>query len=122
MMSSYGDLSAKDKELTRLRAELTLVEGENRRLQESRLPESLGDELLATQPLASAVRWGRIAVEQRDAIGDPISTDRLVVEWTDTLTAEAKSALEASLAEWLRVRWPVAADVDVSVESPMSEP
>ena len=122
MMSSYGDLSAKDKELTRLRAELTLVEGEYRRLQESRLPESLGDELLATQPLASAVRWGRIAVEQRDAIGDPISTDRLVVEWTDTLTAEAKSALEASLAEWLRVRWPVAADVDVSVESPMSEP
>ena len=42
MMSSYGDLSAKDKELARLRAELTLVEGEYRRLQETRLPESLG--------------------------------------------------------------------------------
>ena len=122
MMSSYGDLSAKDKELARLRAELTLVEGEYRRLQESRLPESLGDELLATQPLASAVRWGRIAVEQRDARGNPTITDRLVVEWTDTLTAEAKSTLEASLTEWLRIRWPAAADVDVSVESPMAEP
>ena len=122
MMSSYGDLSAKDKELTRLRAELTLVEGEYRRLQETRLPESLGDELLATQPLASAVRWGRIAVEQRDAVGKATSTDRLVVVWTDTLSAEAKSTLEASLTEWLRIRWPAAADVDVSVESPMAEP
>ena len=68
------------------------------------------------------MRWGRIAIEQRDAIGDPASTDRLVVEWTDTLTAETKSALEASLTEWLRVRWPAAADVDVSVECPMPEP
>lgn len=122
MMSSYGDLSAKDKELTRLRTELTLMEGEYRRLQASRLPESLGDELLATQPLAAAVRWGRIAIEQRDAVGHATSTDRLVVEWTDTLTADAKSALEASLTEWLQVRWPTAADVDVSVESPMAEP
>ena len=72
-----------------MRAELTLVEGEYRRLQESQLPGSLGEELLATQPLASAVRWGRIAVEQRNAVGEPTSTDRLVVEWTDTLSAEA---------------------------------
>ena len=42
MMSSYGDLSAKDKELTRLRAELTLVEGEYRRLPGIPTAEKLG--------------------------------------------------------------------------------
>ena len=60
MMSSYGDLSAKDKELAQLRAELTLVEGEFRKLEEAQLPSSLGDELLATYPEAQSVEWGRI--------------------------------------------------------------
>ena len=122
MMSSYADLSAKDKELTRLRARLTLVEGDYRRLQESMLPASLGDELLATQTRATSVRWGRIAVETRDGAEEPTSTDQLIVEWVDPLTHEARESLEASLTDWLRARWPEAEDVDVRVEAQEIEP
>lgn len=122
MMSSYADLSAKDKELARLRAELTVMEGEFRKLEEAQLPSSLGDELLATQPRANAVRWGRIAVETRDGGPDATNTDQLVVEWADTLSLADRTALEASLAEWLTVRWPAASQVQVRVESPEPQP
>ena len=122
MMSSYGDLSAKDKELAQLRAELTLVKGEFRKLEEAQLPSSLGDELLATQPQANAVRWGRIAVETRDGGPDATSTDQLVVEWGDTLSIADRTALEASLTEWLTVRWPTASQAQVRVESPEPQP
>ncbi|MGB0510946.1 MAG: hypothetical protein ACPGGB_08475, partial [Flavobacteriales bacterium] len=122
MMSSYADLSAKDKELARLRAELTVMEGEFRKLQEAQLPSSLGDELLATQPQVTAVRWGRIAVETRDGEPDATNTDQLVVEWADTLSVADRTALEASLTEWLTVRWPTASQAQVRVESPEPQP
>ena len=122
MMSSYADLSAKDKELARLRAELTVMEGEFRKLEEAQLPSSLGDELLATQPQATAVRWGRIAVETRDGEPNATSTDQLVVEWADTLSVNDRTALEASLTEWLSVRWPAASQAQVRVESPEPQP
>lgn len=122
MMNSYADLSAKDKELAQLRAELTLVEGEFRRLQDARLPESLGEELLATQPFASSVRWGRIAVHSREDSDASTSQDQLVVTWSDTLNPVAKTDLEASLTRWLKVRWPSAQDVQVRVETPVSAP
>ena len=96
MMSSYGDLSAKDRELSQLRAQLTLVEGEFRRLQDAQLPASLGNELLAFQPQVSSVRWGRVSVETRDSGENATSTDRLVIGWTDSLTATKLQTADCS--------------------------
>lgn len=122
MMSSYGDLSAKDKELSQLRAQLTLVEGEFRRLQDAQLPASLGNELLAFQPQVASVRWGRVSVKTRDDGENSTNTDRLIIGWADSLTAASKMTLEASMTEWLQIRWPSAENVEVSIEAPEIEP
>ena len=82
----------------------------------------MGEELLATQPLAFGRAMGRASPLEQRAVGDPTSTDRLVVEWTDTLTAEAKSNLEASLDRMAPGPLARGSDVDVRVESPEIAP
>lgn len=115
MMSSYGDLSAKDKELAQLRAELTLVEGEFRRLQTAQLPASLGEELLATYPEAQSIKWGRIQGLDRDTPSGSSTLNQLEVSWATPLEDDAREALENRLTQWLEARIPNAAAVEVSV-------
>ena len=65
---------------------------------------------------------GTISVETRDGEEQVTSTDRLIIGWTDSLTAASKVALESAMTEWLRIRWPSAEHVDVSIEAPEVEP
>lgn len=115
MLSSYSDLSAKDRELAQTRAELTIVEGEYRKLQNERLPLGLGQEVLATYPQATSVRWGRVNGRDRDAAEPRESAVRLQVSWGVALQPEEEAQLEANLANWLQVRLESAVPVMVDV-------
>ncbi len=122
MMSSYADLSAKDRELAQLRAALTIAEGENRKLQEAQLPAGMGQEVLATHPDALSVRWGRINGRDRDA-GEPSeSLARLQVVWGTPLLPEQEAELEENLSNWLQARLENAGPVQVDVIYEASTP
>jgi uncharacterized hydrophobic protein (TIGR00271 family) len=115
MMSSYSDLSAKEQQINQLRAQLTIIEGEYRRLQNAQLPNSLGEELLANHPEASAVQWGRIhSVEQASQV-NPEGWSQLNVNWNTTLTAEETATIESQLTRWLTARIQGTAPVQVAV-------
>ena len=115
MLSSYTDLSAKDRELTQLRTELTLVQGENRKLQSALLPSGIGQEVLALYPQATSVRWGRVNGRDRDAAEPTESTARLQVTWSFALPPEEEAQLESNMMMWLQARLETRAPVAVDV-------
>ena len=122
MLSSYSDLSAKDKELAHLRAQIAIVEGEFRKLQDERLPAGIGQEVLATYSDAVSVRWGRVDGRDRDAGEPAASFARLQVTWRQTIAAEEAAMLEATLTTWLKARLETNAAVQVDLISPQPIP
>jgi len=122
MLSSYSDLSAKDRELAQLRTELTIVQGENRKLENALLPAGIGQEVLALYPQATSVRWGRVNGRDRDAAEPTESTARLQVGWSFDLPREEKAQLEANLLMWLQARLSTNDPVDVEIVFETTEP
>ena len=93
------------------------MEGEFRKLEEVQLPSSLGDELLATQPQATAVRWGRIAVQTR--MGNPTPPTPISLLWNGPTPSPSPTARPSRPpSRMAEVRWPAASQVQVRVESP----
>jgi len=115
MLSSYSDLSAKDKELAQLRTEITLVQGENRKLESALLPSGIGQEVLALYPQATSVRWGRVNGRDRDAAEPTESTARLQVSWSFVLPPEEEAQLESNMTMWLQARLETSTPVEVDV-------
>lgn len=115
MLSSYSDLSAKDKELAQLRTEVTLVQGENRKLESALLPSGIGQEVLALYPQATSVRWGRVNGRDRDAAEPTESTARLQVSWSFVLPPEEEAQLESNMTMWLQARLETSTPVEVDV-------
>ncbi len=122
MLSSYSDLSAKDRELAQLRTELTLVQGENRKLQNALLPPGIGQEVLALYPQATAVRWGRVNGRDRDAAEPTESAARLQVVWGIELATEEQAQIEANLLMWLQARLETVSPVAVEIVFETPEP
>ena len=122
MMSSYSDLSAKDEQINQLRAQLTIVEGEYRRLQEAQLPGSLGEEILSTYPDAASVQWGRVEGLSRGEDSAAEGTGQLDVLWSIPLQDADRAALEQRLAQWLAARLPNPVAMQVKVTAPTPEP
>lgn len=115
MLSSYSDLSTKDKELAQLRTEITLVQGENRKLESALLPSGIGQEVLALYPQATSVRWGRVNGRDRDAAEPTESTARLQVSWSFVLPPEEEAQLESNMTMWLQARLETSTPVEVDV-------
>ena len=67
MMSSFSDLTAKDRQIQQLNAELTLTSGRLRQLESKLLPAGIGSELYTICPNATRVRWGRINEQGNNA-------------------------------------------------------
>jgi hypothetical protein len=122
MMSSYGDLSAKDQELAQLRTEMALIDGERRQLQDKLLPTGIGTELLAIYPEASAIQWGRIAGLSRSANPQTASTARIEVEWSSPLDEAELTALEYTLTVWFQARLESEVPIEVVISAVPLEP
>lgn len=115
MMSSYSDLTAKERRIEELNAELTLTQGKLSQLEATLLPTGLGAELLSVYPAATRIRWGRLNDVLRDGDMTPTGRAQLEVLWADSLPEIQRDSLERAMTEWFRIRLDTEAPLVVTI-------
>ena len=117
MMNSFSDLTAKDRQIQQLNAELTLTSGRLRQLESKLLPVGIGNELYTICPSATRVRWGRINEQGPNAQVPETFMAQLEV----TLNApfprpEMEDSLQNLLSQWLQARLATNHRMEVSIQ------
>ena len=122
MMNSYADLSSKDQRIESLNAQLTMTEGQLRKMESKLLPDGLGMEIMHLYPEATAVRWGRIQGQLRTLTELPTATSRIEISWSQPMDPEEQSTLSNTLSEWLETRLEAPGPIEVAFIFDTPEP